>query len=305
MKRNIKILAFSFIFAFALWFYIELNLSFTLDVSIPVEIQSAKSQALAEEIPNSIDVKVKGKGWDLLNILISKNLKYNLDITRLKKDSKIITSQFIADRLNLQPNVSILEINPDTINVNFDKVSDKLVPVKNNITVNLKEGYLIVGKPKLNPDSVEIQGASFLINKIKFLPTEHKVFNDVNSDIQGTISIKDTLSNLIDIITRQISFKYNVQLSAEKNFDEIEVTVLNIPEDKEVLLIPPKINISLRGGVDRLAGINNSDLKVTIEFAKLESDTLGFVIPDIRPPDDVAILKTEPLKLQYIIKNKL
>lgn len=305
MKRNIKILAFSFIFAFALWLYIELNLSFSLDISIPVEVQSAKSQALAEEIPGAIEVKVKGKGWDLLNILISKNLIYNLDISKLKKDSKIITRQFIADRLNLQPNVSILEINPDTINVNFDKVSDKMVPVKNNIIVNPKDGYMIVGKPQLIPDSVEIQGASFLISKIKFLPTEQKIFNNVNSDIEGNINLKDTLSNLIDVVTRQVGFKYNIQLSAEKNFDEIEVNVLNVPDDKEVLLIPPKLNISLRGGVDQLAGISPSDLKVTIEFAKLESDTLGFVIPDIRHSEGITILKTEPMKLQYIIKNKL
>ncbi|MEO8447098.1 MAG: hypothetical protein ABI528_06360, partial [bacterium] len=121
MNKNYKIFFFSFLFALTLWLYIELNLSYSLDISIPVEVQSSKSQALAEEIPNSIDVKVNGKGWDLLYILLLKNLKYNLDITKLKKDSKIITQQYISERLNLKPNVSILEITPDTISINFDK----------------------------------------------------------------------------------------------------------------------------------------------------------------------------------------
>jgi len=305
MKKNLKILLFSCIFALALWLYINLNLSYSLDLSIPVEIQSAKSQALSEEIPASIDVTVKGKGWDLLNLLISKNLKYSLDISRLKKDSRIITEQFVNERLNLQPNVSVLKITPDTININFDKVSDKFVPVKNNIIVNLKDGYSIVGNPILNPDSVRIQGSSALINKIKFIPTETKIFNNINSNLSGIINIKDTLVNITKIAPKEINFTYNIQLSAEKNFDDVDVVVSNIPEDKEVLLIPPKVNLSLRGGVEQLSQIGLSDIIVKVEFNKIESDILGYIVPEVIIPVETSLLKIEPQKLQYIIKKKL
>ncbi len=304
MNKNFRIFLLSFFFATALWLYISLNLSYSLDVSIPFEIQTTKSQALTEEVPNTIDVKVKGKGWDLLNILISKDLKYSLDISKLRKDSKIITEQFVNERLNLQQNVSILEINPDTISINFDKVFEKLVPLKNNIVLNLKEGYSIVGNPVLIPDSVKIQGASYLLNKIKFIPTEVKVINNVNSDIQGVVNIKDTLSSLIKVELKQVNFRYRIQLSAEKNIDDILINVLNVPQDKEVLLIPPKLNISLRGGVEQLSQITPADVIVNIEFGKIENDTLGFVIPDLIIPDETSLLKTEPQKLQYIIKNK-
>lgn len=304
MNKNLRIFITAFIFAAALWLYINLNLSYSLDITIPVEIQTTKTQALTEDIPNKIEVKVKGKGWDLLNILISKNLKYNLDISKLKKDSKIITGQFINERLNLQQNVSILEINPDTININFDKVYEKLVPVRNNITLNLKEGYTVVGNPVLIPDSVLIQGTSFLLNKIKNIPTEYKVINNVNSDVSGVINIKDTLSNVIKVDQKQVNFRYKVQLSAEKNLEDILINVLNVPQDKEVLLIPPKINVSLRGGVEQLTQITSTDVIVNIEFGKIENDTLGFVIPEIIIPEETSLLKTEPQKLQYIIKNK-
>ncbi len=304
MKKNIKIFIFSFLFAFALWLYINLNLSYSLDLTIPLEVQALKSQALSEEIPGVIDVKVKGKGWDLLNVLISKNQKYSLDITRLHKDSKIITEQLINERLNLQPNLSILEITPDTININFDKLSEKVVPVRNNILLNLKDGYTIIGKPKLSPDSVKIEGASYVISKIKWVPTETKILNNINSNVSGIIIIKDTLSNLIKIGQRQISYNYTVQLSAEKDFDDIDVNVLNVPEDKEVLLIPPKVNVSLRGGVEQLTQINLIEIQVYVEFKKIENDTLGYVIPDLSTPEETILLKVVPQKLQYIIKNK-
>lgn len=305
MKRNLKILILSLIFAFALWVYINLNLSYSLDLSVPVEIQSSTSQALSEEIPSSIDLTVKGKGWDLLNILISKNLIYTLDISKLKKDSKIITEQFINERLQLHPNLSVLKINPDTISISLDKVSEKYIPLKNNIIVNLKDGYSIIGKPILIPDSVKVQGASYLINRIKSIPLESKVFNKVSSNINGIINIKDTLSNLIKIDPKQINFSYNIQLSAEKNFDDINIDILNIPNDKEVLLIPPKVNLTLRGGVDHLAQIIQSDISVKVDFDKIESDTLGYIIPSVKIPEELNLLKMEPQKLQYIIKRKL
>ncbi|MBK8550631.1 MAG: hypothetical protein IPL53_06040 [Ignavibacteria bacterium] len=79
---------------------------------------------------------------------------------------------------------------------------------------------------------------------------------------------------------------------------------MNVPLDKEVLLIPPKVNVSLRGGVEKLAQISSNDIKVNIEFGRIESDTLGFVIPEYIIPEETTLLKTEPQKLQYIIKNK-
>lgn len=304
MNINFKTFLLSFIFAAALWVYINLNLIYSLDVSIPLELRSNNSQALVEEIPNSLEVTVKGKGWDLINILFKGDIRYNLDITKIKKDSRLATGQFVSDRLNIPQNVSIVEINPDTIYINFDKVYEKLVPVKNNLKLNLKEGFSIIGEPELTPDSISVKGAAKLLNNLKWIPTEKKVIDNINSDISGTVNIKDTLSNLIKYDQKIVSYKYKIQLSAEKNIEELVVNILNFPDDKEILLIPPNVSVSLRGGVDQLGQITASDLEANIEYSEIENDTLGFIIPEITLPENVTILKIEPQKLQYIIKTK-
>ena len=83
------------------------------------------------------------------------------------------------------------------------------------------------------------------------------------------------------------------------------MNIFNITEDKEVLLIPPKVNLSVRGGVEQLSQISMSDINVNVEFNLIESDTLGFIIPEVNIPEELNLLKIEPQKLQYIIKNKL
>lgn len=91
----------------------------------------------------------------------------------------------------------------------------------------------------------------------------------------------------------------------KKNLDDVNVNILNVPDDKEVLLIPPKVSVSLRGGVDQLSLISQSDIDVNVEYENIENDTLGFVIPEVKIPNQTSLLKLEPQKLQYIIKKKL
>ena len=305
MKKQLPILIASFIFAVALWSYVSLSQSYSLDLSIPLEVKTGKSQAITEDIPSSIDLTIKGKGWDLLSVLISEDLKYSLDLSKLKRDSRISTEQFVSERLNLKPELTLVSINPDTINIEFDKILEKTVPIRNNIKINLKEGYGIVGKPKLTPDSVTISGSANIVSKIKFIPTETRVFENVNNAVTGTIALKDTLSNILKSDVKFVDFKYNIQLSAEKTVEDVIVVINGVPEDKEVLLIPPKVNVSIRGGVDLLAGISPLEITASVNFETIENDTLGFVVPEVAIPDETNLLKSEPQKLQYIIKKKL
>lgn len=304
MKKNIYIYISSLVFAIVLWVYINLNLVYTISVAIPLDIKLSKTQALANDLPNNVDVSIKGKGWDLLGIVLSKDIALNLDFTSYKKDVKINISQSVNDLLSLSSNVSILSVNPDFIEINFDNITSKMVKVKNMVNVVTKDGYLIIGTPKITPDSVKVSGAMSIIGKIKFLPTETLNIENINSGFTKTIKIYDTLNNIIKIEPRTVTITYNIELSAEKNFEGLNVIVSNVPQDKEVLLVPPKLKLYLRGGVEQLAKINPDEIFAGIEFKQIENDSLGFVSPKISLPADVTIIKYEPQKFQYIIKKK-
>jgi hypothetical protein len=143
-----------------------------------------------------------------------------------------------------------------------------------------------------------------IIGKIKFLPTEMMNINNVNSGFTKTLKIIDTLNNIIKIEPKTVTISYSIELSAEKNFEDLNVIVSNVPQDKEVLLVPPKLKLYLRGGVDQLAKINPDEIYAGIEYKQIDSDSLGFVSPKIVLPVDVSVVKYEPQKFQYIIKKK-
>jgi YbbR domain-containing protein len=304
MRRNIFILINTFIFSVLIWMYVNLNLTYTIELNVPLQIKSGKSQGVSSEIPNSLTVVLKGKGWGLMKVMISKNLIYYLDLTAFKKDIKVDLMQNTGDIINLPSDVFVQSINPNYIDVSFDNTISRMIKVKNNTSVQTKDGYTVIGGVKISPDSVRVSGASSIVMKIKFVQTENYVFKDVNSNISKDVKLIDSLGNQVKIDPMVVNVSYRLELSAEKTFEDIDVNVYGVPIDKDVLIIPPKISISLRGGVEELSKLTSKDIKIGINYKQIESDEQGEVEPTIELSDLFTLIKVEPQRFQYIIKKK-
>ncbi len=291
-------------FAVFLWLSVSLNFLYNINFTIPLNIKLRENQALAEELPNDIEIVLRGRGWDLLGIWFSKDINYFLDLSSTRKNIKLSILQTVGEKINLPTDVSIVGAYPDTLSIDFDNISTKYIKIRNNISVNLKEGYEIVGTPKITPDSVKLTGAYSVLSKIKYISTERKTFKNINSDLSVDIPLSDSLGNLIKIEPKVVKVFYKIELAAEKKFDDLSVTINHVPADKEVLLIPPNLTISLRGGVDLLTKVTPGDFKITIDYDLIEKDTLGSVTPEIEVPDYLTVINYSPQKFQYIIKRK-
>jgi YbbR domain-containing protein len=184
MRRNVFVLINTFIFSLSIWIYVNLNLTYTIESTIPLELKSGKSQGVSNEIPGSLDVVFKGKGWGLMKILLSKNLVYYLDLTAFKKDTRVDLMQNTVDVINLPSDVYVLSINPNFIDVSFDNIITKMVKVKNNTSIQTKDGYTVIGGVKITPDSVRITGASSIVMKIKSVQTESLAFKELKLNLQ-------------------------------------------------------------------------------------------------------------------------
>ena len=304
MRKKIFLIIYSVLFAVFLWTSVNLNFLYNINLKIPLELKLRENQALADELPGEIDIVLRGRGWDLLVMWFSKDLSYMLDLTPVKKSLKLSIQQTIGDKINLPPDVTVVGAYPDTLNIDFDNTATKYVKVKNVVSVSLKEGYEIVGSPKIVPDSVKITGATSVLSRIKNISTQKKEYKSINSDLTVEILLSDSMSNIIKVEPGSVKIFYKIELAAEKKFEDLSVTIKNVPPDKEVLLIPPNLTLSLRGGIDLLTKITTSDLKIFIDYDMIEKDTLGSVMPDIEIPENLTLINFTPQKFQYIIKRK-
>jgi len=75
--------------------------------------------------------------------------------------------------------------------------------------------------------------------------------------------------------------------------------------NREVILIPPKIEIVARGGIKQLSNISPSDFRVSINYRAILTDTTGIVDPDITAPQGIQVVSRRPEHLQYVVRRRL
>ena len=100
-----------------------------------------------------------------------------------------------------------------------------------------------------------------------------------------------------------VSIILDVQKIVDKNFDNLPVDIVDVPSDRSVVLLPNKISIGLRGGVDVLAKLDNSKLMAHINYRDVVLDTLGSIAPKVELPDNTSLIYIKPERLRYIIKK--
>lgn len=295
----------SFFLSAVLWLSLNLNQVYEIEKSVPIRMNINSPYSVSGNIPLSLDVKFRGVGWNLIRLFTSLNLEFNYDITARKKEQFfILTKEYLNNNMGLSQNLNIISVYPETLFVKIEDYEEKYTAILPRLSVNCMDGYQVVGKPVLEPDTIKIGGAVDLLKHIRFLYTKEHIFENVNSDILTNISISDSLSNLIKFSQNEVKLKVFVELTAEKEFQNIEIKVPGIPEDKDVLLIPQSLTIQLKGGVNQLAKIDNSIINAFIDYKEIMSDTTGSLLPKFGLPEGCKVIGVRPERIQYVIKKK-
>jgi hypothetical protein len=71
------------------------------------------------------------------------------------------------------------------------------------------------------------------------------------------------------------------------------------------MLIPPRIEVVVRGGIDQLTIIEQMDFRAHIDFRAILADTSGSMEPQITSPEGVQVVARRPERIQYIVRTRL
>ena len=78
-----------------------------------------------------------------------------------------------------------------------------------------------------------------------------------------------------------------------------------VPLTQEVLFIPPKIELVVRGGIQRLSAVELQDVLAWVDYQTVIADTTGIIDFHVRTPDGIQLVQKRPERLRYIIRKKL
>ena len=304
-KRYYIVIA-SIIFALLAWLSVNLRNEYTIIKTLPVTIENLKAgTALKYPVPKNVAVSLRGRGLSLAGLYLIRQVQYNIDVSSVGIKDFYLTKANLREHVRLPEDIQPLDINPDTITLAIDEFEEKKVTVTPRIILDYHEGYGQVGHIRVSPDSIMIHGSKTALQTINSWPTAYKKFDKIKSSIEYTLPLEKSEYYSIELAAENTRLSVNVQPFAEKTFTGIPIQVIGVPMNREVVFIPPKMEIIVRGGIEQLAKLSETDFLLTMNYEILPQDTIAFVKPLLTFPQDVKIVSRRPEEFQFIIRKKL
>ena len=252
----------------------------------------------------NLDLTVRGEGWQMVNHLWNPDLLVELE-EGPEGVARILTLRDIRRVIALPDDIELIDMKPESLLVAFDSSSAKRVPILLENHASFAEGYGLSGRARIDPESVTVSGAIPVLRDLNAWYVATPLMSDLRSPVKAPIPLSDNTEYLVTLTPPVATLTLNVQPLAEKTLSGIPVSVHSVPPDREVLLIPPRIDVLVRGAIDRLAEIGPGECRVSVDFRTIEGDTVRTLIPRIDLPEGLIAIGRTPERLQFVIRQRL
>jgi len=302
MRKNLHIIILSLLFSIVLWMSITLSNDYYTTYNFPLKlVDFPKGYSSGVEIPKEVSAKLKGQGWKLFALNLGSRYDYNVSVGKGRGKKVLNLSTFLGENAWLSSDVEVINIQPKTVRINIERTRTKKLKVIPQINLDFKPGYGLATEIKIFPDTVEVTGPRSVMRKLNSIPTKEIILKDLDKVTQKEISF--IYLQGVTYSNDKIKLKIDVQKIVEKNIENLSVEVLNVPKKREVVLLPNKISLSVRGGIKVLGRLTNDKFKASVNYRDIIRDTLGSVQPKIVLPENTTLLFSIPERVQYIIKK--
>lgn len=305
-QRRFPVAAGAVVAAIALWISVNMQSEYSIVKSVPVVFEEMKEgKAFRFPIPRVMSIRVRGSGWVVARLFLSPDVKYYINLATVTETPVIVTAREALNHVTLPPDLTVVDVKPDTLMVALSDYYEKRVPVSARIVLGFRDGYGQVGPVRVEPESVTIGGTLAWLEGIRSWNTEFRKHSDIRAPIAEDVPLEPQRSYSVSVSLTSVRVSVNVEPFAEKVFPGIPVTVTSLPFGREVIFIPPRIDLVVRGGIEQLAAIPPDRFSAVVDYSELEADSTGSVIPSLKIPEGVRVVERKPQRFQFIIRKRL
>ncbi len=302
MRKKLYIFIAAVLFAIIFWGSISLSGSYYANIDVALKLfDFPDGYTTGSNLPDNVSIKLKGEGWKLVTLNIGAESEYRVSVESDSGLKYVNLYNNLANNRWILSETEVIDINPDTIAFFVERIVSKKVPVLVDLGLEFKTGYGLASNILVTPDSVIVSGPVSIMKDLKKISTVRKSLSSLDNKKVVNINLPKTTgitynSNLIEVAL-------DVQRIVDKQFDNIPVDVLDVPQDISVVLLPNTVGCSVRGGVNVLGNLNEDQFKAYLFYSDIVSDTLGSVVPHLELPENTSLMFIKPERVRYIIKT--
>lgn len=166
--ENIGLKALAMCFALGLFAFVhgqEEEQQRTVPVALVMRLpQVSAERELMTPIPASIHVTLQGSARAIDNLLHAGVPPVEIDLRDGRRESVVFDEGMFA----LPPDTKITIIDPSSIELNWEDVATRQIPIQAAITGQPADGYVVKGEPEVDPRTITVSGPLSAIEVMQF-----------------------------------------------------------------------------------------------------------------------------------------
>ena len=305
-KRTLHIAVAAILFGVLVWLSVTMREEYTTTVRAPLVITDIpEGWAIRTPVPRYLTLRFRSDGWRLAALLLGPEIRLTFIYSDLNVRKHIITAGDVIDRISLRSGVELASVEPDTVIVEADRFVERTVPVSLDASFSFRDGYGQVGPARVEPESVVVRGAESVVRRLSSWPTTPTAFENLRTPLDTQVPLAPAGMYQLTFSASFVHLALNVQPFAEKTLPGLQVEVRGTPTSREVILIPPRIEAVVRGGIQQLSVLSPSDVSVIIDYATILADSTGVIEPQVTAPEGIHVVQKRPERVQYVVRKRL
>jgi hypothetical protein len=302
MKKNLHIVIISIIFSIILWVSIALSSDYFATFNVPVKlINFPEGYTTGTDLPDEVSVRLKGQGWKLFSVNLSAESDYVVSVGNDSGKVVVDLNNHLSDNQWLSSGIEVISIMPDTLAFFVEKVSSKRVKIQPYLKLSFKPGYGLATPIRLIPENTVMHGPGRFLKNLTVIPTRELYLSNLDSRRMELVTLMEIPGMRYD--DNYVRISMDIQKIVDKNFDDVPVVINDIPVNRNVVLLPSKVTVGVRAGIDILAKLNKDKILLSVNYRDIVLDTLGTIAPKVLLPENVSLIYLKPERLRYIIKK--
>ena len=242
---------------------------------MPVHITNIpKDVMLTSPETDTLRVVINDKGYNLLTYLRGdevRPIEMDFSVYAQADGTGVIPGsdlQKLASQ-NISASATLVSFKPERLLLYYNYGEQKKVPVRLTGYVAAEQHYF-VADTIFSPDSITIYASYERLDSITYVST--KPLNV--SDIKDSVSLTAQLQGIegVKMVPNEMTVSFTTDILSELSIDEVPVTGINVPADKELRMYPSKVKVSFITGLKRYQSLKADDFEVVVDCTEFRDD---------------------------------
>ena len=307
--RDWVVLLLALLLAFSIWLIHNLTLKYNDYMSVSVIAScSIPGHSSVSADKSEVTARCRATGYKVIRSYIrrGRNVQIHFRATDMKHkegDVFYVTPSDLKDYSHLifGPEITVDHIVTDSVFFRFPFENYKKVPVLPISSVTYADQYMAEAPLKVMPDSVLVYGEPFRLENINAVYTRPINFIDLSEDISGVSKLEKIKGTRVS--ESEVRYELNVKRYVEI-VTTVPVTVVNVPADKNMLVYPSAVEVSLKCNFP-LVDNPESGLRVEADYNDLQHSLSQRCLLNVSTPSrGVISSETTPISVSCVLEDK-